>query len=248
MFMKVFLDLAFRPGGGSSSLKTDWCTDSTFHHLWHSAGSKGENLYCGADDLSLQPAVCHCVCGLIGKDALNPSPANQWQPADFHPSCITRESLSTSCGASEKRASSDKSSRGGHCQSKNTTTAINSDSVVDEFGFLSIELDVDSLEEKVDTYEEDVDSLEKTGNSLEEEGDSLEGRLESLEDDADSLEDVLDKGAEPVFEKGVNTKAKLKIKGQDSLCDSFPAKYNAIRLALEGFSHLFKIGECVFDK
>lgn len=250
MFMKVLLDLAFRPGGGSSSVKTDWCTDSTFHHLWqsHSAASKGENPYFGTDDLSLQPAVCQCVCGLIGKDTVNPFPSNHWQPADFHPSCITRKSLSTSCVASEKQVPTDKTAKGGNSQSRIMSTTINSDSVVDEFGFLSIELDVDSLEEKVDTYEEDVDSLEKTGNSLEEEGDSLEGRLESLEDDADSLEDVLDKGAEPALEKSVNTKAKLKIKDQDTLCDSFPAKYNAIRLALEGFSHLFKIGDCVFDK
>lgn len=230
-FIRVFMELAIRLGGGSSTTKLDWCVDSVYHHLWHSEPGivSGKVSPRGSDRQKSREITHKCVCGLLTDDLIKHKYGGDWYQVDFQfNQDLSKPSPESKCFCETMTV--DKTDREVNCHSSRGA----SESVSD------------SLDECV-VVEEDVDSLEKTNDSVEEEGDSLEGRLESLEDDVDSLDDVLDIMVEPILSKFNHLKIDFDFQTQNVLYDSYLAKYNALRLAMEGFAQLFQIGQCVFD-
>lgn len=231
-FVRVFMELAIQVAGGSSTTKFDWCVDSVFHHLWYSQDclANGES----PQENFSQQKLHKCVCGLLTDETIKSKYGGFWYDLDFQMNQnVVQGSPESTCFCESLMRLDSTELETFHHDSKLQTEDP-------DFG-----IDNDSLEEKV-AIEDDVDSLEKTLNSLEEEGDSLEGRLESLDDDVDSLEDVLDKMVDQVNTKH-NPKIIFNSQIPDVLYDSYLAKYNAMRLALEGFTQLFQVGYCVYD-
>lgn len=232
------MELALHPSGGSYS-KFDCSVDTVFHHLWH---IPPHSLKDGSGPSTAQPASPqqHCVCGLVTQEAVRYKYNGWWRPVEFHlpnhlPVFPSRH----------KRVGSQKS---GKYVSKVDVPCI-------EEGWSEPDSESqcteDSLEGCGNASEDDVDSLEKTPCSLDEEIDSLEGQLENFDvEEYDSLEDLLDRYTKPHSngEKGKIPEAKLEEHMSGALYDSFSAKFNATRLALEGFTQLLHIGQCIFDK
>ncbi|XP_068226908.1 molecular chaperone MKKS-like [Palaemon carinicauda] len=231
-FVRVFMELAIQVAGGSSTTKFDWCIDSVFHHLWYSQEclAKEES----SRENFPQEKLHKCVCGLLTNDTIKSKYGGYWYDLDFQMNQNVLEGSSEASCFCESMM----------CLGNNEGETFQRNSKL-QVGDPDFGIDDDSLDEKV-AVEDDVDSLEKTLNSLEEEGDSLEGRIESLDDDVDSLEDVLDKMVDQVHTKH-NPKIMFNLKIPDILYDSYLAKYNAMRLALEGFTQLFQVGHCVYD-
>ncbi|KAG7171289.1 McKusick-Kaufman/Bardet-Biedl syndromes putative chaperonin-like [Homarus americanus] len=250
IFLRVFIELALQLGGGSSSTRFDWSLDSVFHHLWHTQPKivKEDGGRCSTHSpLNSQ----NCVCGLVKEEVLKYKHNGLWHPVEFQLQYNITGPRSKSSKYGRNKAGKSPRSADGHSSKSNFEGTWSNDSSVSDFGFHNLDLEADSLEEAGETTEEEVDSLEKVVNSQEEELDSLEGKLDSfdIEEDMDSLEDILNGTAEPnQVQDDMVPKAKLEAQAQEALYDSFPAKYNAIRLALEGFTQLFHIGQCVFDK
>nr|XP_053633468.1 molecular chaperone MKKS-like [Cherax quadricarinatus]XP_053633469.1 molecular chaperone MKKS-like [Cherax quadricarinatus]XP_053633470.1 molecular chaperone MKKS-like [Cherax quadricarinatus]XP_053633471.1 molecular chaperone MKKS-like [Cherax quadricarinatus]XP_053633473.1 molecular chaperone MKKS-like [Cherax quadricarinatus]XP_053633474.1 molecular chaperone MKKS-like [Cherax quadricarinatus]XP_053633475.1 molecular chaperone MKKS-like [Cherax quadricarinatus]XP_053633476.1 molecular len=251
-FIRVFMELALQPRGGSST-RFDWSVDSVFHHLWHTQPQISREDGSGSCSMQASRASPHsCMCGLVKEDLVKYKYNGSWNPVEFqlHHDFTLQNSKSTKSGGCSKAAKSPRSAGDLNIKLNADSTQSNNSSLSD-FGFHNLDLEVDSLEEAECTTEDEVDSLEKIINSQEEEIDSLEGKLDSFdaEEDMDSLEDMLDGIIE---QSNINDKEHLKVKletrVQQALYDSFPAKYNAIRLALEGFTQLFHVGQCVFDK
>lgn len=250
IFIRVFMELALQLGGGSSTTKFDWSVDSVYHHLWHTQ-ERVMREDGGISSNTLLPCVIsqHCVCGLIKEEALKYKYNGVWHSVEFqqhHDHTVQQSKLRKCVG--QNRADSLPRTTDGH-SIKSDVEGSSSSSSASDFVFHNFDLEADSLEESGDTTLEEVDSLEKTVNSQEEEIDSLEGKLDSLDaEDVDSLEDMLERVPEPNQVKDKHFKARLEARVQGALYDSFPAKYNALRLSLEGFTQLYHIGQCVFDK
>ncbi|KAK7071021.1 hypothetical protein SK128_013629 [Halocaridina rubra] len=244
-FIKVYMELAIHVGKGSTTTKFDWCVDSIFHHLWHAEDP--EVLQKNVSSDATRDAQYKCVCGLITREMIKQKYDGTWYPLDFRLNRDMMKSSSESHCLCNKLSVEEVLSR-----SKDQNQRASNDSKFSDnsngFG-----MDADSLEEKA-SVEEDEDSLEKTLNGLqgdlEDECDSLEGILQNLknEGDMDSLEDVLDSFAEPPQDLKNNcSNVHLNTDLEGAIYDCYLAKYNAMRLAVEGFSQLFQIGQCVFD-
>lgn len=249
IFIRSFTELALGTGGGSSTTRFDWCVDTVYHHLWHAPprvmreDSTGES-----DGTSPQVTEQHCVCGMVMAEAVKQRGC--WNPVEFYLSCDLTDAQHHKHGKQKKAQKASKTGNGQSSKS-NIISTSSSDSSLSDCAFPNLNLDVDSLEASDNTTEEEVDSLEKQQTNIEEEVDSLEGILDSIdiEEDVDSLEDMLDDIVTPHQVKANDQyKARLEAQVKGALYDSFPAKFNALRLALEGFTHLFRIGQCVFDK
>lgn len=232
------MELALHLSGGSSN-RFDWSVDTVFHHLWHTPPHllKGDGTG-PSTTLSASPSQC-CVCGLVTQEVVRCKHNGWWRPVEFQLS----DHLPTF--PSQHKEGGQKS---GKCRS-NVDMYSNEEceSEPESLGHCT----EDSLEGCGNTSDEDVDSLEKTPCSLEEEIDSLEGKLESFDvEEYDSLENILDRYTKPQDdgEKDKVPEAKLKEHMPGALYDSFAAKFNATRLAFEGFTHLLHIGQCIFDK
>ncbi|XP_071547120.1 molecular chaperone MKKS-like isoform X2 [Panulirus ornatus] len=250
IFIRVFMELALQLCGGSSTTRFDWCVDSVFHHMWHTqARVIREDRGMGTNILSPCVIPQQCLCGLVKEDDLKYKYNGGWHPVEFqhHDHTVQQSRLNKWVGQS--RADTCPRVPDSHSIKSDIEGRSSCDSLVSDFGSHNLDLEADSLEESRETTVDEVDSLEKTVNSQEEEIDSLEGKLESLDaEDVDSLDDMLERVAEPSKFKDKPFKGKLEARAEGALYDSFPAKYNAVRLSLEGFTHLFHIGQCVFDK
>lgn len=231
------MELALHPSRGSSS-RFDWSVDTVFHHLWHTPTHllKRDE----AEPSTTIPASPQqrCVCGLVTQEAVKYKYSGWWKPVEFHlPSHLPV------FPSGHKRVGDHKS-----CKNMSKLDIYDGEKSHSEHGSLS-QCTEDSLE-GCENASEDVDSLEKTPCSLEEEVDSLEGQLESFDiEEYDSLEDILDRYAKPHREGKRNMpEAKLEEHLSGALYDSFSAKFNATRMAFEGFTQLLHIGQCIFDK
>nr|XP_045600848.1 McKusick-Kaufman/Bardet-Biedl syndromes putative chaperonin-like [Procambarus clarkii] len=248
-FIRVFMEMALRPRGGPSTTRFDWSVDSVFHHLWHTQPRVSREDEGGS--CSTQTSNVTCVCGLVREVVIKNKYNGLWYPVEFelHHDFTEQRSHCSENDGYMKATVSPRSTNG--CSMKSDESTKSSDSSLSDFGFHNLDLEADSLDEAGGTTEEEVDSLEKIIDTQEEEIDSLEGKINSfeVEEDMDSLEDVLDGITESSHLKdNKHSKIKLETQVQGALYDSFPAKYNAIRLALEGFTQLFHVGQCVFDK
>lgn len=237
IFVRTLMELALYLSGGSSN-RFDWSVDTVFHHLWHTPPHLLKN---GSESSTALPSnpPQHCVCGLVTQDVVRYKYNGWWKPVEF------RLSDHLPAFPSQQKKNGQKS-----CKYKSSLEVLYNKESESEPGSLG-QCTEDSLEGCGNTSDEDVDSLEKTPHSLEEEIDSLEGKLESFDiEEYDSLEDILDRYAKPqddVEECKVH-EAKLEEHIPGALYDSFAAKFNATRLALEGFTQLLHIGQCIFDK
>lgn len=253
IFIRAFVELALASGGGLSTTRFDWCSDSVFHHLWHAPPrvTREDNVGETTDSASPQISGQQCVCGMVKEEVVKQRGC--WSTVEFN-LCQDFAEGQPSNVTPGKRKKAKKSPRScdGHSVKLHGLNTYSSDSSLSDCAIQNLNLDADSLEaSEGTTEEEEVDSLEKQISSQKEEVDSLEGILDSIdvEEDVDSLEDMLDNIATPQHAKNVDQyKAKLDIQVKGALYDSFPAKFNALRLSLEGFTHLFHIGQCVFDK
>lgn len=223
------MELALHLSGGSSN-RFDWSVDTVFHHLWHTPPHLLKDGTGSSTALPANPPQ-HCVCGLVTQEVVRCKYNGRWKPVEFQlPTFPSQQKESGKCKSSLEVACSKES-----------------ESEPGSFG----QCTEDSLEGCGNTSDEDVDSLEKTPHSLEEEIDSLEGKLESFDiEEYDSLEDILDRYAKPRDDGEESKLPEAKLEGHipGALYDSFAAKFNATRLALEGFTQLLHIGQCIFDK
>lgn len=236
-FIQVLMELALHPSGGSS--RFDWSVDTVFHHLWHTPPHLLKRDGAGPSTTLPASPQQRCVCGLVTQEAVKYKYSGWWKPVEFHlPNHLPV------LPSGHKRV-------GGHKSGKHM-------SKVDIYGGEESQSEPESLSqctedslEGCENASEEVDSLEKTPCSLEEEVDSLEGQLESFDiEEYDSLEDILDRYTKPLREdeKSKMPQAKLEEHLSGALYDSFSAKFNATRMAFEGFTQLLHIGQCIFDK
>ena len=233
------MELGLHLSGGSSN-RFDWSVDTVFHHLWHTPPHllKGDGTTSNTTLPANSPQCC--VCGLVTHEVVKYKHNGWWRPVEFQVSDHLPNFPSQ-----HKKGGGEKS---GKCRSSvEVYCSKECESEPESLG----QCTEDSLEICGNTSDEDVDSLEKTTCSLEEEIDSLEGKLESFDiEEYDSLEDILDRYTKPPDdgEKDKGPEAKLEEHVPGALYDSFAAKFNATRLACEGFTHLLSIGQCIFDK
>ncbi|KAK3864014.1 hypothetical protein Pcinc_030275 [Petrolisthes cinctipes] len=256
VFVRVLMELALLPSGGLSS-RLDWSVDSVFHHLWHTPPVILRDSPTTEDTAAPTNIPTWCVCGLVRRDLVKLKYNGEWLPVEFEVNPIPgttltknvtrrrdkpRRAVVVSGGLRSDNAGDDNSSSSSESDSEELKERRN--------------YDEDSLEGSNSTNqeEEDVDSLEKVVDAQEEEIDSLEGKLDSSDGDGeeeDSLEGILDKTSElgcVGAERDAPPQVHLEGHVMGALYDSFPAKFNALRLALEGFSQLLHIGQCVFDQ
>lgn len=228
------MELALHLSGGSSS-RFDWSVDTVFHHLWHTPPQSQKKDGAGPSTTPPANPQQQCVCGLVTQEAVKYKYNGWWRPVEFH-----LPNHFPVFHSWHKKMGNQKS--GKHMYSgEEGWSEPESESPCTE----------DSLEGGGNASEDDVDSLEKTSYSLEEEIDSLEGQLESFDvEEYDSLEDILDRYTKPHSdgEKLKVPEARLEEHMSGALYDSFSAKFNATRMAFEGFTQLLHIGQCIFDK
>uniref|UniRef100_A0A0P4WSX8 Uncharacterized protein n=1 Tax=Scylla olivacea TaxID=85551 RepID=A0A0P4WSX8_SCYOL len=238
IFVRTLMELALYLSGGSSN-RFDWSVDTVFHHLWHTPPHLLKDVTGSSTALPASPPQ-HCVCGLVTQEAVRFKYNGWWKPVEFQ--------LSDHLPIFPSQQKRENDQKSGKCKSSlEVSCSKESESEPGSLG----QCTEDSLEGCGNTSDEDVDSLEKTPHSLEEEIDSLEGKLESFDiEEYDSLEDILDRYAKPQ-DDGEECKvpeAKIEEHVPGALYDSFAAKFNATRLALEGFTQLLHIGQCIFDR
>lgn len=239
IFVHVLMELALHLSGGSSS-RFDWSVDTVFHHLWHTPPHLQKGDETGPSTTLPASPSQRCVCGLVTQEVIRYKYNGWWKPVEFQLS----DHLPT-FPSQHKEEEGHKSSK---CRSSiDVYCTDDCESEPESLG----QCTEDSLEGSGNISDEDVDSLEKTPRSLEEEIDSLEGRLESFDvEEYDSLEDILDRYSklQDDGEKSKVPETKLEEHLPGALYDSFAAKFNATRLAFEGFTQLLHIGQCIFDK
>lgn len=232
------MELALHLSGGSSS-RFEWSVDTVFNHLWHTPPLSLKDEAQPNTTLLASPQQ-HCICGLVTQEAVRNKYSGWWKPVEFQlPNHLPV--FSSKHGRIGSQKSGKHMSKVDICSDEEGWSEPESESQCTE----------DSLEGCGNASEDDVDSLEKTPHSLEEENDSLEGQLDSFHvEENDSLEDILERYTK-THSDGKECKiqeAKLEEHVSGALYDSFSAKFNATRLALEGFTQLFHIGQCIFDK
>lgn len=256
--MHVLMELALLPSGGLTS-RLDWSVDSAFHHLWYTPPvilKDSPSPTTDSEDVVAPTNIpTRCVCGLVMRDTVKLRYNGEWLPVEFEVSPMPLTTLSK--GVTRRQ---DKTGRavGVHgslrgdkvVDGDNSSSSSSSEDLKERRNY-----EEDSLEGSHESSqeEEDVDSLEKVVDAQEEEIDSLEGKLDSFDEDGeeeDSLEGILDKGSESEGFRAERETSEICLEGHvpGALYDSFPAKFNALRLALEGFSQLLHIGQCVFDQ
>lgn len=256
MFVHVLMELALLPSGGLTS-RLDWSVDSAFHHLWHTPPVILRDSPTTDDEDAVAPTniPTRCVCGLVMRDTVKLRYNGEWLPIEFEVNPMPGTTLPK--GVTRRRDKAGRavgvhaSLRGDRMINDDSSSSSSSEDLKERRNY-----DEDSLEGSHESSqeEEDVDSLEKVVDAQEEEIDSLEGKLDSFDEDGeeeDSLEGILDKASESEgFRAERDSSPEICLEGHipGALYDSFPAKFNALRLALEGFSQLLHIGQCVFDQ